>query len=504
MEPSFSLTICVLSLVFITLLSKLGPAPRFKVISKLSIYGSLGVALYLDSTRGLIDGFSTLLGYTTILTGLPVSVYTLYYSRMEGYGEGLDALMDCFIILVAMTYTAPNILAMAVAWTVAEVVGWYLITMGEAHSVEGSLRSARGFLVTSTLTFEISVFTVVMVSVLTTVAAMASANIGLLMEPFTALKPFSGVGLYLVPFLIIGFITKAANIPLHFWLPGAHSAAPAPASAVLSGLMTLLGFYGLYRVLHIVDLTRYYTVIAAVIATLGASSVIYGWTQIAVQRDGKKLLAYATIATNGYISLVFALYLLNPSGMAEDLLKLSILMHATYKTTLFAEVGLIEAVYGTRYIHGVRGLSRILPLSSIGGLLAVLTLIGVPGTIGFTVKALSVYYIVSGTLDPGRALVLLGFTIYIASSAYLAIKYMSIYFNTPRPVLPEEPKKPPKPLELSILALGSSNIYIPLVASVFLNGLRSSVLILSAVSPLTLLVTLLVYATVARTGGVKH
>jgi len=499
-----SILLYLFSLVILIFISRpyLNPLPRFLI--KLIPYGLTGLAIYLEYNSGLIDDFPTLLAYTTLVLGYIIGIYSTYYFKLEEYHGRFDTVIDLFVILVAATYGSPNLISLAAMWSAAEIIGWYLIVEGEAHSIEGSLRSSRGYLLTSTLTFEISAFTVILVSILSVMATMASVDIGFLIKPFKTIPSHSEASIYFIPLLIVGFIAKTANIPLHFWLPGAHSAAPSPASAILSGLMTPLGFYGLYRVLKLVDLSSYSMELAMVLAILGFMSVIYGWIQVSAQRDGKKILAYATIATNGYISMVFALYVLNPSNGMENLLGLSILMHAAYKVTLFSEMGLIEASYRTRYIHGIRGLSKTLPLSSMGGLLAVLTLMGAPGTIGFTVKALSVYYIISQALDPARLLILVGFITYMAISAYLAVKYMTIYFSTPHPPFPEEPSEIPRVAQIPVLVLGLSNVYLPIVSIPLLKELADLILLFSMVSPLMLLATVLMYLTVARERGVKH
>lgn len=500
MNALLAYTLLILPFTLLIPLRLLNPGPGARFTYRAFIYVLFSLGLSLSYSLGIIDGFSSLLGYTTILLGYIIGVYAYYYSRLSGYGEALDLVVDLFILLVAATFTAPSLLVFASTWTLAEITGSYLIKLGEEHSIEGSLTSSRGFLVTSTLTFEISAFTTIFIALMT----LASLNIGQLLVPFTQASIVTGVNLHIIPLLLAGFITKVANTPMHFWLPGACSATPAPASAVLSGLMTALGFYGLYRVVNLVDLSQYHVVIAVALAVLGLLSVIYGWIQVAAQRDGRKLLAYATIATDGFISMIFALYLLEPSPVAGDLVKLSILMHAACKTTLFCEVGLIEEVYGSRYIHGVRGVARVLPVSSIGGLLAVLTLIGVPGTVGSIVKVLSVYYILTGAINPLKLFILLGFTLYIASSAYIALKYMPVYFNTPREVFTEAHTGAPGSIQATVLALGLSNIYIPLVAYFFTEGLREVLPLTTAESPLTLLTMILAYMTLMRAGGARH
>lgn len=442
----------------------------FKLKTTLKITWHLIIALTTCTLYyvKLIDEISLTLGLSFTAISALISTYTITYTQVHHYPSHLELLMDIFLLSLISSYIAPSFILMVLAWTISEIVGYMLIRIGEEYSTEGSLTSSRGYILASTMSFELSVFTMITISTLLTVA-----NIGLyeLIKPFTQRTVTVTIPIIIIPLLILGFLVKTANIPLHFWLPSAHSSAPSPASASLSGLMVSLGYYGLYRVLEYLDIEQYSTHIALFLITVGLISILYGGQQALTQRDVKKLLAYSTIATNGFISTVFAIYITQPTIITKFTLILSILMHAAYKTTLFSEAGLIEAVYGTRYVHGVRGFVNTAPLSTIGGLLSVFSLLGVPGTLGFTVKLLSAYC----SLTMMNTHPVIAFTTitsilaYIIVSAMIALRYSRIYYG-------EEPRK----IEIMVEKL-SKNTQTP----VLLMGLLNVLLILTSITLIT-------------------
>ncbi len=455
------------------------------LLLKVSSTIPLAIGVYGLYANGTLDIFGAVLAVSTIVSGSIISLYGYDYFRINNYSASVSTLLDLLILSLTTTYASFNILALAAFWTISEVLAYALIKEGEEHSYEGSLTSSKGFIFTSTLTFEVTVFTMIITSVLLVAGAMSFQN---LLKSFTDLATVKTmVPVYLIPLLIAGFVTKAATVPLHFWLPSAHSAAPSPASALLSGVMTPLGFLGLYRVVNLIDFGEYESIIAFYLIVTGIFSIIYGGLQATWQRDGKKMLAYATISTNGFISLIFALYLLYPSEYVHLALLTSIVMHTAYKTTLFAEIGLVEHAYGSRYIHGLHGVSALMPLSSIGGLLAVFTMLGVPGTIGFTSKFLSVYAILYQGLDLAKTIILIGIAFYIATTISISINYFKIYLRKGKGVLQPVHHVDTKP-QVAILALGTLNVLYNF--TVLVSGFTTIALIVS----FTMIVPILIAA----------
>ncbi|MEM2010008.1 MAG: complex I subunit 5 family protein [Thermosphaera sp.] len=465
------------------------------LLLKVSSAVLLSIGAYSSLIAGETDLFGCLLALTTIVLGSLISLYGAEYFRLNNYSKSANILLDLLVVSLFLTFTSYNVILLASFWTLSEILAFALIKEGEEHSYEGSLTSSRGFIFTSTLTFEVTVFTLIITSVLLVAGSIRFEN---LLTPFPVLASAGmPVQPYLIPLLLAGFITKAAIIPLHFWLPSAHTAAPSPASALLSGVMTLLGFLGLYRLKELVDFGEYLPVITAFLVIAGITSIIYGGIQSINQRDGKRMLAYATISTNGFISLVFALYISYPSSISLLALTSSIIMHTAYKTTLFAETGLIEYSYGTRYIHGLHDVSTHLPISSLGGLMAVFTMLGLPGSIGFTSKLLSIYATLYEGLDSLKTIIILGIALYIAVTIAISITYFKIYLRKSRSVL-QPVKMVNHRTQAYVLALGSLNILFNLL--VMVTEFTTIVLITFFTMLIPVLVSLLFYTAIR---GVK-
>ena len=449
---ALAIALFTISLV-LTLLSHKATKYSHKAVLKVAGYTLLLVLiLALHYVRAIDTVSYTLSSFFTALS-LLISLYTPLYAKSLRYPRELELLVDSFLYALVATYAAPNIITLISAWTFVEILGFTLIRLGEEHSLEGPLTSSRGFLLTSTATYELSVFTLVVASFFA-----LGVNPQILLEPFTEITSRVPVHYAVLPLILLGFLTKAAITPLHFWLPSAHSVAPSPASAALSGFTVSLGFYGLYKVLGFIDVEELRGPLVLALLVLGFSSVLYGGLEALSQRDVKKLLAYGTILTNGFILAVLSLYLLTESQQALTLLLIGILTQATYKSALFCEAGLFEVLYENRYLHLLHNLAKSLPLSSIGGVVSVLSLIGVPGTIGFVAKLGYAYVaLTTAAVSPLVVLAIALLALYVILSTAVGVKYMRLYYTQPqRPLL--EVRTVSTLHQLPVLLLGVSSI----------------------------------------------
>ena len=183
-----------------------------------------------------------------------------------------------------------------------------------------------------------------------------------------------GVARIAVALLILGFGTKAGLAPLHAWLPDAHSQAPAPVSALMSGVLLSVALYAILRVKVIADAAlgpgyaRWLLAVMALASLALAASLLLG------QRDYKRMLAYSSIEHLALVALGAAIG--SPLALAAALLH--VLGHGLAKGVLFLGAGRILQVTGTSRIDRVRGLGTRGPLlaSCVG--LGVLALIGLP------------------------------------------------------------------------------------------------------------------------------
>ncbi|MBI1759127.1 MAG: hydrogenase [Actinobacteria bacterium] len=173
---------------------------------------------------------------------------------------------------------------------------------------------------------------------------------------------------------VVGFGAKAGLVPLHAWLPDAHSQAPAPVSALMSGVLLSVAFYAVLRVKAIADPTVGPAYLRTVLLILALATLALAAVLLIGQQDYKRMLAYSSMEHMGLIALAAAV----GSRVAIAALLLHIAGHGVAKTVAFLSAGQILHHYATTQITGVRALATRLPvLAGLFGL-ALLALFGFP------------------------------------------------------------------------------------------------------------------------------
>jgi multicomponent Na+:H+ antiporter subunit D len=226
--------------------------------------------------------------------------------------------------------------------------------------------------------------------------AMVSASL--------AAQGAEGPAVLLAATLLIGGVAlKAAMVPFHAWLPDAHPSAPAPISAMLSGvLIKACGVYLLARLVFTVlgPTTGY----ANVLIVLGAASMVLGVFLAVGQWDFKRLLAYHSISQMGYVVLAIgvAVAVMAPTGSQDRVVAallpagraLPPVNHAAFKSLLFLSSGAIEQQAGTRKLKQMGGLSVRMPITSLCCRIGALSISGVPPFNGFFSKLIIIIALV--------------------------------------------------------------------------------------------------------------
>jgi multicomponent Na+:H+ antiporter subunit D len=228
-------------------------------------------------------------------------------------------------------------------------------------------------------------------------------------------------------FITVGICLKLALFPLHFWLPNAYAYAPSAVAAFLAATATKVSVYVLLRF--------YYSVFGesvifdalpqgVILLVLSIAAMFIASTVAIFQADIKRLFAYSSVAQIGYITLGISLHTL--TGLTAGIVHL--FNHALTKGALFLLLGSVALRLGGVRFRDIGGIARVMPLTTFGIVLAGLSLIGVPGTVGFVSK----WYLVLAALEKGAWWI----AALIVLSSLLAVIYVwrfveAAYFQEP-------------------------------------------------------------------------
>ena len=248
--------------------------------------------------------------------------------------------------------------------------------------------------------------------------------------------------------VLLGAFTKSAQFPFHFWLPHAM-AAPTPVSAYLhSATMVKAGVFLLARLYPALGGSEPWFWI---VTSVGLVTMLLGAYIAIFQHDLKGLLAYSTISHLGLITLLF--------GLSEPLAVVAgvfhILNHAIFKASLFMSAGIIDHECGTRDLRRINGLMKLMPFTATLGIVASLSMAGVPLLNGFLSKEM--FFAEALAKDSHAAMEWLlpaAATLAGALSVAYSLRFIHDTFFNGEPVgLPKTPHEPPFLMRLPVILL---------------------------------------------------
>jgi len=207
-------------------------------------------------------------------------------------------------------------------------------------------------------------------------------------------------------FILVGYGTKAGLAPMHNWLPDAHSQAPAPISALLSGVLLKTSLYAIMRFMIIVNHCPGEPFAGRLLIIFGLLSMGIAAGFILVQKDVKRLLAYSSIEHVGIIAV--GLGIGGPLAFFGALFH--VLNHAVTKSLMFFGAGEIVKKYGTHNMNLIRGAARVLPFVGILTMVGAFALAGSPP---FSVFFSEITLLMAG-ITAGRSVVVVLFLLFIA------------------------------------------------------------------------------------------
>ncbi|SMC79999.1 complex I subunit 5 family protein [Papillibacter cinnamivorans] len=327
----------------------------------------------------VLDGVSA--PFAVVATGIAflVSLYAQPFFRKDPTEREPRSLFYVLFLLMATGVTgvcvAGDVFTMYVFLEITSLSAYGLVALGGNRAVFAGFR----YLILGTVG---ATFYLVGVGFL--FAATGSLNIADLaaLIPNLTNSPVVIFGLVLI---LVGMGVKSALVPLHFWLPDAHTQGPTPAIAYLATAMLKVFSYAMFRFLFTI-FGGYTNELASraleILGWLAAVSVIYGSVMAIAQTDFRRMLAYSTIAQVAYIPLAMAIG--TPFAIAAALLQ--VLSHSMTKCLLFMLKGAMHVKMHTTMIGKLRGMGRIMPICTAALFIAAMSMIGLPPASGFFVK----------------------------------------------------------------------------------------------------------------------
>lgn len=442
-------------------------------VKEVSVYGVGGfdlvngvpIAIYL-----VIDGLSKILLLIISLIGFLAVFYSLSYSAQYTAERKYYILFSLMIAGMNGMVISGDIFNMYVFLEISAISSYALVAFGiEKQQLEASFKYQVLGGVASLI-------------ILTAIGFIYWFTGSLNIADISRQIAHSGVFTKFVSVLLIcGFGLKAAVFPFHSWLPDAHSSAPSPISAMLSGvLIKAIGIYVIIRLFFNMFPLSYET--AMIITVLGTISMIVGGILAYGQWDIKRMLAYSSISQIGYVILgvgIGMLILAKDGNKTIAALSITgglfhLLNHAVFKGLLFLGAGAVEYRTHTRDMRKLGGLSGLMPVTSVSSFIASMSISGIPPFNGFFSKLI---IIIAAVKARYYFLAFLAMAVSIITIAYFLKLQKYTFFNKEKNPQKQQGfniKEVPFPMTfsmivLSILCLGFSLLIIPQLRTIILD-----------------------------------
>jgi len=327
-----------------------------------------------------LDGLSAFFLVPVLAVPALGAVYGLGYypqARLGARAVRLQLLYGLCAATMALVVVADGAILFLVAWEVMALSGFLLVLT--EHERPEAQRAAFVYLASAHAGY---------LALVAAFALLAKAAGSFAFARMAGLPAEGGLATAVFALALGGFGLKAGLLPLHFWLPGAHAAAPSHVSAVLSGVLLKTGVYGLLRVTSFFDGPP--LAWGATLLVAGAASGVLGVAFALAQHDLKRLLAYHSVENIGIIVMGAGLALLGRARGDATLVLLGfggavlhVVNHALFKALLFLCAGAVVQATGTREIDQLGGVGKAMPRTAALFLLGAAAISGLPPLNGF-------------------------------------------------------------------------------------------------------------------------
>lgn len=397
------------------------------------------------------DALSVIFIVLSAFLWLVVSIYSPKYMEHEGKAFSFQLCTMLTLFAVLGIFLAGDMLTMLLFFEVMTISSYFWVIHGWNKE---AIRAGYFYLFFSIVGGLLVALAIVMMGAATDVLPSIGSGMVTPLNP----KLFG----WSIAIFTIGFGIKAGMVPLHLWLPHAHSVAPTPGSALLSGLIIKVGAYGLIRTGELagwgMKLGLGVTHLGTALIILGTLTMLLGVTSALIQSNAKKLLAYHSISQMGYIilGLGVGLYLGSEGGLGLSGSIYHIINHALFKVALFLGVGVIYIHTGETDLYKLGGLWKRFPVTAILMFLAVLGITGAPGLNGYASKSLLHHGVsLAAELGPNwlvwieRLFLLVG----VGTAASFSKLYYLMFLGKPTKLEVSEGKAPSLQIAMALIAI---------------------------------------------------
>jgi hydrogenase-4 component F len=418
-----------------------------------------------------VDDLAAIFLMIVAVVGFLVGLYSLGYIRNDIKHGELDelqistyyGLFNLFLFTMLLVVTSNNIIIMWVAIEATTLGSAFLVGI---YGQRSSLEAAWKYVIICTVGVAFGLYGTILVY---------SDAVNFLQEPGTAVlwteivqnaKDLDPTLLELAfVFVLIGFGTKAGIFPMHAWLPDAHSEAPSPVSAMLSGVLLNCALLVVIRFATILNQGIGSEFTSTILLVFGLLSVASSALFMFRQRDIKRLLAYSSVENIGLI--VLSLGVGGTAGTLAALLQ--IINHSLVKSLLFCTSGNILMKYHTRDLGKIRGMVQAAPFTSLLLMVGALAIVGTPPFNIFISK----FSIISAGIFSGYEWLMVVCLLFLAVvfAAFIRVISSSVFGDLPTGVERGEVRvstlAPVAVLMILVLVLG---LYVPPQMGELLNG----------------------------------
>lgn len=328
---------------------------------------SLGVAL---SFR--LDGLSLLFALLVTGVGALVTVYAAGYLGGHGHAGRFFGFLIAFMASMLGLVVSDNLIGIFIFWELTSVTSFLLIGFGHERAAARNA-ALQAVIVTGLGGLALLAGLILMGLSAGTFEFSEMLDRGVTLGDHPLYTP-------ILVLVCLGAFTKSAQVPFHFWLPGAME-APAPVSAYLhSSTMVKAGVFLLAKFGPVLGGTPGWK---WALQAVGGVTMVYGALLAVRSVYFKRILAFTTVSSLGAMVM-----LLGVGGAGQAAAMAFLLAHAMYKGTLFMVAGIVEKQTGTKDIERLTGLMRVMPVTFAAAALGAASMAALPPFFGFTAKYL--------------------------------------------------------------------------------------------------------------------